>query len=239
MLPLGLGALQEQVPLHLGGEEDLVGQLLRLHDEIRSAAGPRRLAVVDGAGTERGGCGSPGGWARRWGWAEPRGASSSGICGGAGVALRALGAHLSGLRGGARSAPGLPGTRWALGTGWAVNSFCPPSILCRCMVPSTASERDNKIFMVNLMAFMRSCLKNKLFHPVHLHLSHLQQPWVEVMGIAQASVLTTGPMLRHGQCSGLPAQAKGPWGCSYVGDTMSLAAGCEHGGGTSHVLLVV
>uniref|UniRef100_A0A663EWH9 CD72 protein n=1 Tax=Aquila chrysaetos chrysaetos TaxID=223781 RepID=A0A663EWH9_AQUCH len=28
----------------------------------------------------RGGCGTAGGWARWWGWAEPRGASSSGIC---------------------------------------------------------------------------------------------------------------------------------------------------------------
>lgn len=121
--------------------------------------------------------------------------------------------------------------------GQAVDSFSPPSILCRHLVPHTGLERDIKIIMINLRGWMRSHIKSKLVPLGHLHLSHLCQPWVEVLGTAQVSVPAMGPMLGHGQCSGLPAQTKGPWGCSCMGGTARLAAGWEHGGGTSYVLL--
>ena len=64
-----------------------------------------------------------------------------GICRGAGVALQALGAH-PGRLWGARPALGLPGTRWALGMGQAIDSFPPPSILCGRMVPCTGLEHN-------------------------------------------------------------------------------------------------
>ncbi|XP_064903228.1 uncharacterized protein LOC102094185 isoform X4 [Columba livia] len=49
LLPLGLGALQEQVSLHLSGDEDVVGQPDGLQKQRGSAAGPRQLVTMDGA----------------------------------------------------------------------------------------------------------------------------------------------------------------------------------------------
>jgi len=134
--------------------------------------------------------------------------------------------------------PGTAGQQTGTGHGAGVRQLLSPQHFVQTRGATYLPERDCQIVMINLKGYKRSCIKSKLFHLVHLHLSHLHQPRVEVLGTAWASVPAVGPMVQHGQCSGLLPQAKGLWVCSCLGGITGPAAGWEHGGGSSHMLFL-